>query len=184
MKRLILGFIVLLLMDTSAMATTAGKITGVITDAATGESLPGANVTLEGTRKGATTDAEGRYLILAVDPGMYTLTATMVGYGTGKERSRAGDCGLYIHGEFCAERSQSGIGRVGCCCGASACGAGQNHEQIRGFFGRYSGCTAGEIDLAVDRIATGYGTGWHQPHSRKYDAGADGYAGGLLYRWD
>ncbi len=87
MKRLILGFILLLLMDTSAMATTAGKITGVITDAATGESLPGANVTLEGTRKGATTDAEGRYLILAVDPGMYTLTATMVGYGTEKKEA-------------------------------------------------------------------------------------------------
>ena len=87
MKRLILGFIVLLLMGTSAMATTAGKITGVITDAATGESLPGANVTLEGTRKGATTDAEGRYLILAVDPGMYTLTATMVGYGTEKKEA-------------------------------------------------------------------------------------------------
>ena len=87
MKRLILGFIVLLLMDTSAMATTAGKITGVITDAATGESLPGANVTLEGTRKGATTDAEGRYLILAVDPGMYTIAATMVGYGTEKKEA-------------------------------------------------------------------------------------------------
>lgn len=87
MKRLILGFILLLLMGTSAMATTAGKITGVITDAATGESLPGANVTLEGTRKGATTDAEGRYLILAVDPGMYTLTATMVGYGTEKKEA-------------------------------------------------------------------------------------------------
>ena len=87
MKRLILGFILLLLMGTSAMATTAGKITGVITDAATGESLPGANVALEGTRKGATTDAEGRYLILAVDPGMYTLTATMVGYGTEKKEA-------------------------------------------------------------------------------------------------
>jgi len=87
MKRLILGFILLLLMGTSAMATTAGKITGVITDDATGESLPGANVTLEGTRKGATTDAEGRYLILAVDPGMYTLTATMVGYGTEKKEA-------------------------------------------------------------------------------------------------
>ena len=87
MKRLILGFILLLLMDTSAMATTAGKITGVITDAATGESLPGANVALEGTRKGATTDAEGRYLILAVDPGMYTITATMVGYGTEKKEA-------------------------------------------------------------------------------------------------
>ena len=87
MKRLILGFILLLLMDTSALATTAGKITGVITDAATGETLPGANVTLEGTRKGATTDAEGRYLILAVDPGMYTITATMVGYGTEKKEA-------------------------------------------------------------------------------------------------
>ena len=87
MKRLILGFILLLLMDTSVMATTAGKITGVITDAATGETLPGANVTLEGTRKGATTDAEGSYLILAVDPGMYTLTATMVGYGTEKKEA-------------------------------------------------------------------------------------------------
>ena len=87
MKRLILGFILLLLMDTSAMATTAGKVTGVITDAATGETLPGANVTLEGTRKGATTDAEGRYLILAVDPGMYSLTATMVGYGTEKKEA-------------------------------------------------------------------------------------------------
>ncbi len=85
MKRLILGFILFLLMDTSAMAATAGKITGVITDAATGESLPGANVVLEGTRKGATTDTEGRYLILAVDPGMYTLTATIVGYGTEKK---------------------------------------------------------------------------------------------------
>ena len=87
MKQLILGFILLLLMNTSAMATTAGKITGVITDAATGETLPGANVTLEGTRKGATTDAEGRYLILAVDPGMYTITATMVGYGTEKKEA-------------------------------------------------------------------------------------------------
>ena len=87
MKRLILGFILLLLMGTSALATTAGKITGVITDAATGETLPGANVTLEGTRKGATTDTEGRYLILAVDPGMYSLTATMVGYGTEKKEA-------------------------------------------------------------------------------------------------
>lgn len=87
MKRLILGFMLLLLMDASVMATTAGKITGVITDAATGESLPGANVTLEGTRKGATTDTEGRYLILAVDPGMYTLTTTMVGYGTEKREA-------------------------------------------------------------------------------------------------
>ena len=83
MKQLILGFI--LLLNTSATAAIVGKITGVITDAATGESLPGANVTLEGTRKGATTDTEGLYLILAVAPGMYTLTATMVGYGTEKK---------------------------------------------------------------------------------------------------
>ena len=123
MKRLILGFILLLLMDTSAMATTAGKITGVITDAATGESLPGANVALEGTRKGATTDAEGRYLILAVDPGMYTIAATMVGYGTEKKEAVQVIVDYTSTVNFALKEASLEFGRVGCCGGASACGA-------------------------------------------------------------
>ena len=61
-------------------AGTTGKVQGVVRDAATGEPLPGANVVLEGTNRGATTDGEGYYLILSVDPGAYTLKASMVGY--------------------------------------------------------------------------------------------------------
>ena len=60
-------------------AGTVGKITGVVTDA-TGQPLPGANVVIEGTQRGATTDSEGYYLILSVEPGAYELTASMVGY--------------------------------------------------------------------------------------------------------
>ena len=62
-------------------AGTVGKVNGVVTDAA-GQPLPGANVVIEGTRRGATTDNDGYYLILSVDPGRYELTASMVGYAT------------------------------------------------------------------------------------------------------
>ena len=63
----------------SAHAGTLGKINGVVLDNA-GNLLPGANVIIEGTRRGATTDAEGYFVILSVDPGEYSLTASMVGY--------------------------------------------------------------------------------------------------------
>ncbi|OGG54542.1 MAG: hypothetical protein A3F84_19275 [Candidatus Handelsmanbacteria bacterium RIFCSPLOWO2_12_FULL_64_10] len=64
-----------------ALAATTGKITGLIKDASTGEGLPGVNVAVEGKSRGAVSDAEGRYLILAVEPGIYSLTASIVGYG-------------------------------------------------------------------------------------------------------
>ena len=64
----------------SATAATTGKMTGTVRDAASGEPLPGVNVVLEGMNRGATTDTEGIYLILAVDPGEYTIKASMVGF--------------------------------------------------------------------------------------------------------
>jgi hypothetical protein len=45
-----------------------------------GQPLPGASVVIVGTRRGTTTDAEGYYVILTVEPGIYSLTASMVGY--------------------------------------------------------------------------------------------------------
>ena len=62
-----------------AVAGTVGKVTGKVTDEK-GDPLPGANVVLEGTRRGATTDLEGSYVILSVEPGSYRATASMVGY--------------------------------------------------------------------------------------------------------
>jgi hypothetical protein len=60
--------------------STVGKISGRVTDAATGEVLPGANIVLEGTRLGATAGVNGEYFILQVSPGMYSVQASIVGY--------------------------------------------------------------------------------------------------------
>lgn len=59
-----------------------GKITGKVTDARTGEDLIGVNVIIEGTTIGTTTDLSGEYVIVGVRPGLYTLTASYVGYQT------------------------------------------------------------------------------------------------------
>ena len=60
---------------------TTGKITGRVTDKSTGESLVGGNTILVGTPFGAATDVEGKYFILNVPPGVYSLRAVLVGYG-------------------------------------------------------------------------------------------------------
>ncbi|OYD14120.1 hypothetical protein CH333_08960 [candidate division WOR-3 bacterium JGI_Cruoil_03_44_89] len=65
-----------------AFAGVTGKIAGIVTNAETGETLPGANVIIEGTTMGAATNLEGYYVILNVSPGTYRLRASMMGYAT------------------------------------------------------------------------------------------------------
>jgi outer membrane receptor protein involved in Fe transport len=57
-----------------------GKIAGVVKDAKTGEALIGANVTIEGTTMGASTDAQGRYFVINVPVGTFTVRASYLGY--------------------------------------------------------------------------------------------------------
>ena len=64
----------------SAYSQTAGKIAGVVTEAGKKTGMVGVNVSLEGTSLGASTDSEGRYFILNVPPGTYTIRATFIGY--------------------------------------------------------------------------------------------------------
>lgn len=78
MNRLLL-LVVGMLIVVPAWAQT-GKIAGRVTDAATGESLPGVNVVIEGTTQGTTTDADGYYAILQVRPGTYAVRASFVGF--------------------------------------------------------------------------------------------------------
>ncbi|NNE35481.1 MAG: TonB-dependent receptor, partial [Rhodothermales bacterium] len=59
-----------------------GKIAGRVTDAATGETLPGVNVILDGTTTGTTTDIDGYYYILNIPPGTYTVKASFIGFTT------------------------------------------------------------------------------------------------------
>lgn len=62
-------------------AQTTGKIAGRVVDAG-GEPLPGVNVLVFGTPRGSSTDIDGRYFILNVDPGTYTLVSSFIGFQT------------------------------------------------------------------------------------------------------
>lgn len=57
-----------------------GKISGTVIDQKTKEPLPGANIILVGTKKGAAADAQGKFVIPDVPPGIYQLYASMMGY--------------------------------------------------------------------------------------------------------
>lgn len=57
-----------------------GDISGTVTDAQSGETLPGVNVVIVGTTQGAATNAEGEYTIGGLEAGEYDLRATFVGY--------------------------------------------------------------------------------------------------------
>lgn len=75
--------LVVLLCATSFPAVHAqnvGRISGTVTDAETGDPLPGANVVIEGTTRGAAASADGSYFILNIPPGRYEVRASMIGY--------------------------------------------------------------------------------------------------------
>lgn len=59
---------------------TTGKVAGIITDAETNEPLAAANVFLEGTSLGASSNSDGEYFIINVPPGNYTLVVSIIGY--------------------------------------------------------------------------------------------------------
>ena len=71
-----------LILFTTGFGATTGKIRGIVIDAATGESLPGANVLIRNSSLGAATDIDGVFIILQVPPGIYSIQATMMGYKT------------------------------------------------------------------------------------------------------
>ena len=68
-----------LLLSGAAFAGITGKIKGKIVDE-NGEPLPGANVILEGTNRGAATDKDGEYILLSIDAGTYAITVNVIGY--------------------------------------------------------------------------------------------------------
>ena len=59
-----------------------GRIQGKVVDAKTGEGLPGANVTVKGTYYGGSSDFDGNIKIEKVNPGVYVLEVSLLGYKT------------------------------------------------------------------------------------------------------
>ncbi len=80
LRRLLFFSVILFTSGHIAMAGVTGKITGTVKDAETGEVLPGVNVILQGTSRGAATDVSGQYTILNIPPGRYTLKVSYIGY--------------------------------------------------------------------------------------------------------
>ena len=65
----------------SGMAQT-GTIKGRVYNDINNESIPFANIILDSTQIGTTSDEEGRYEINNLKPGVYNLTCSFVGFKT------------------------------------------------------------------------------------------------------
>ena len=63
-----------------AAQSPQGRITGIVASTESGRPLEGARVVVEGTRLGAATRADGRYVIAGVPAGAYRVRASMLGY--------------------------------------------------------------------------------------------------------
>ena len=61
-------------------AGTTGIISGITKDAETGTVLSGANIIVNGTKLSTVTDAGGNFIILNIPPGVYEVSAELVGY--------------------------------------------------------------------------------------------------------
>jgi len=79
MKKLILF---LLFSSVCIVYAQSGSLSGNVTDAKTGEALPGVNIILKGTYYGAATDVNGNYRIGGISSGNYTVEVSFIGYKT------------------------------------------------------------------------------------------------------
>jgi outer membrane receptor protein involved in Fe transport len=76
-----LMMLLILVVTSTVWAQTTGKIAGKITDK-DGLPMPGTNIVLEGSTRGASSDTKGDYFILNISPGTYTLIFSIIGYET------------------------------------------------------------------------------------------------------
>ena len=70
----------IILLSQSVIFAGGGEITGRVTDKATDEPLPFANIIILGINYGAATDENGNYRISQIPPGTYTIVAKFLGY--------------------------------------------------------------------------------------------------------
>ena len=79
-KAVVLAVFCLILTPSLQLLAQTGTLTGTVRDAATAIPLPNANIVLNGTDLGASTDNDGNYEITAIPAGDYTLVVTYVGF--------------------------------------------------------------------------------------------------------
>jgi len=82
-KNLLTIVLLLLVMSPNIVfASVTGKLKGRVTDVETGEPIIGANILLDNTYLGGSTDLQGEFFILQIPPGSYSVRISMIGYAT------------------------------------------------------------------------------------------------------
>ncbi|MAL64654.1 MAG: TonB-dependent receptor [Candidatus Marinimicrobia bacterium] len=76
MKKILSLFFLLL----PLFGQTTGKISGVVLDKDKKDALPGANIYIINSAYGTASDGDGRFTIINIPPGRYTLKVDMIGY--------------------------------------------------------------------------------------------------------
>lgn len=64
----------------SGLKAQNGSIIGQVKDAKTGETLPGANILIEGTLTGTITDFDGKFTLESLNPGTYDIRVSFISY--------------------------------------------------------------------------------------------------------
>ncbi len=68
----------------SVAQTTTGSVMGVVIEIETKQSIPGVHIAVEGLKRGAVTNEEGRFTIEELKPGSYLLHVTFLGFSKQK----------------------------------------------------------------------------------------------------
>ncbi|MBI5059673.1 TonB-dependent receptor [candidate division KSB1 bacterium] len=82
MKRLTCLLLLIVLVPAAVWAAGVGKISGTVTDAGSGDPIPGAAVMVVGSTMGASSSVDGEFFILNVPVGTFDLKITSLGYET------------------------------------------------------------------------------------------------------
>ncbi|MEM6645972.1 MAG: carboxypeptidase-like regulatory domain-containing protein, partial [Bacteroidota bacterium] len=107
LSRTLLTTLCLLLAGISPSIAQTGTLTGRVTDADSGQLLPGATVRIDGTQLGAAADAFGTFTIRAVPAGQVTLIASFVGYNDARATATVeAGASVYIELELAENTAQ------------------------------------------------------------------------------
>ncbi len=84
LRNVLVLMLLALFASASVFAGSTGKLKGKIIDKKSKNPVPFAVVQIDGTTMGAQADPNGEYIIINVPPGMYSVTASLTGWGSVK----------------------------------------------------------------------------------------------------
>lgn len=82
MKAKFLALFILIIFNSQLFSQITGEIIGKVIDQITNESLPGVNVIVLGSDRGASTNINGEFKIKGLEPGTYQVRASFIGYNS------------------------------------------------------------------------------------------------------